>query len=324
MEYFEASGAILHMLLQQISPNIPHLGRTLAHHAILCGNARAFGVLLSCGADIELPVETTKQTDIYPIHFAARLGLATILSLLIKAGCNLNSKTGSGETALMICARNKQLECLKLLTSAGADFGLTNTSGQCASSIAGTMQWTHGLQQAVLDVIQTGKIAQSSNFEKFSSLLFATQANDVEALQKLIKQPVIDLNQRDESRFSAVMVAAAGGHVEAFRLLVNAGADVEIQNKYGETAITLAEANQNSDAFKKVLTEYAYAKGNQNSSGSSALHRAAQIGDLDSARALINEERDIDVLDCDGYTPLMLAARAGDGSMCELLISSGG
>ncbi|CAI9779387.1 unnamed protein product [Fraxinus pennsylvanica] len=323
VEYFEASGAILRMLLQQISPNIPHLGRTLVHHAILCGNARAFGVLLSCGADIELPVETIKQTDFYPIHFAARLGLSTILGLLIKAGCNLNSKTGSGETALMICARNKQEECLRLLTSAGADFGLTNTSGQCARSIAGTMLWTLGFQQAVLDVIQTGKIVQSSNSEIFSSLLFATQANDIASLQKLIKQPDIDLNQRDENEFSAVMVAAAGGHVEAFRLLVNAGADVEIQNKYGETAISLAEVNQNSDAFKKVLTEYAYAKGNQNTRGSSALHRAARIGDLDLARALINEERDIDVLDCDGYTPLMLAAKAGDGSMCELLISSG-
>ncbi|KAL2487867.1 Ankyrin repeat-containing domain [Forsythia ovata] len=44
VEYFEASGAILCMLLQQISPNIPHLGRTHVHHAILCGNARAFGM----------------------------------------------------------------------------------------------------------------------------------------------------------------------------------------------------------------------------------------------------------------------------------------
>ncbi|KAL2487866.1 Ankyrin repeat-containing domain [Forsythia ovata] len=197
----------------------------------------------------------------------------------------------------MICARNKQEECLKLLASAGADFGLTNMSAQCARSIAGSMRWKLGFQQAVLDVIQTGKIAESSNSEIFSSLLFSTRENDIEALKKLIKQPAIDFNQRDESRFSAVMVTAAGGHVEAFRLLVNAGADVEIQNKYGETAISLADANQNSDAFKKVLTEYAYAKGNHNSSGSSALHRAARIGELDLAWASINEERDIDVLD---------------------------
>ncbi|KAL2543565.1 Ankyrin repeat-containing domain [Forsythia ovata] len=141
-----ASGAILRTLLQQISADIPHLRRTLVHHAILCGNARAFGVLLSCGADIELPVETTKQTDFYPIHFATRLGLATILGRLIKAGINLNSKTGSGKTALMICAMNKHEECLKLLASAGADFGLTNMSAQCDRSIAGSMRWNSSKQ----------------------------------------------------------------------------------------------------------------------------------------------------------------------------------
>ncbi|KAI3452611.1 hypothetical protein Pfo_009275 [Paulownia fortunei] len=323
VEYFEASGFILRMLLQYLSPNIPHLGRTIIHHAILCGNARAFEVLLSCRADIEFPVETTQHTDYRPIHLAARLGLATILRLLINAGCNLNSRTGSGETALMICARHKQEECLKLLASAGSDFGWSNMSNQCAMSIAGSVRWTLGFQQAVLDMIRAGKIARSSNPEIFSSLLFVTRANDVEALKKLIKQPDMNLNEKDESGFSAVMVAAAAGHVETFRLLVNAGADVETHNKYGETAISLAQANQNSDAFAKVLSAYVYTKGNSNCSGSSALHRAARLSNLDLVRELANEGYDVNVLDCDGYTPLMLAARSGDGSMCELLISCG-
>ncbi|KAA8533282.1 hypothetical protein F0562_033185 [Nyssa sinensis] len=47
VEYFEATGAILRMLLQHLSPNIPHFGRTIIHHAILCGNDRAVDVLLS-------------------------------------------------------------------------------------------------------------------------------------------------------------------------------------------------------------------------------------------------------------------------------------
>ncbi|KAK4423933.1 Ankyrin repeat and SAM domain-containing protein 6 [Sesamum alatum] len=323
VEYFEASGVILRMLLKHLSPNIPHLGRAIIHHAILCGNARAFEVLLSCGADIEFPVETTKQIDLRPIHLAARLGLPTILRLLINAGCNLNSRTGSGETALMICARHKQEECLKLLASAGADFGLTNMSGQCAMSIAGSMRWTLGFQQAVVDVIRAGKIAQSSNAEVFSSLLFVTRANDVEALKKLLEKPDLNLNEKDESGFSAVMVAAAGGHVEPFRLLVNAGADVDTCNKYGETALSLAEANENRDSFAKVLSAYAYAKGKSNSNRLSALHHAARLGNHDLVRELTNEGCDVNILDSDGYTPLMLAARSGDGSMCELLISCG-
>ncbi|KAE8667218.1 51 kDa subunit of complex I [Hibiscus syriacus] len=41
VEYFEVSGSILRLLLQRLSPNNLHCGRTLIHHAILCNNALA-------------------------------------------------------------------------------------------------------------------------------------------------------------------------------------------------------------------------------------------------------------------------------------------
>ncbi|KAL8532793.1 hypothetical protein ACS0TY_009122 [Phlomoides rotata] len=323
VEYFEATGSILRMLLHHLSPNIPHFGRTIVHHAILCGNSRALEVLLSCGADIEFPIQTSQHTDIRPVHLASRLGLATILGLLIGAGCNLNSRTGSGDTALMICARYKQEECLKLLASSGSDFGLCNTSGESAASIATLVRWTRSFQRAVLDVIQAGKVAKSSNSEVFSSLVFVTRANDVEALIKILKQPNLNLDEKDENGFSAAMVAAAAGNVEAFRQLINAGADMETQNKYGETTISIAEASQNSDAFAKILSSYAYEKKTTISCGSYPLHHAVRLNNIDSVRKLVNNGHDVNILDSEGYTPLMLAAKSCDGDMCELLISCG-
>ncbi|KAL3644446.1 hypothetical protein CASFOL_009626 [Castilleja foliolosa] len=254
VEYFESSGAILRTLLHHNSPNTPHLGRTIIHHAILCRNPRAFDALLSCGADIESQVETTNQhANFRALHLAARFGLVAIVRLLISSGCNLNSKTGSDETALMICTRYKHEECLKLLTSAGSDLGLINMSNQSAMWIAESDRWALGFQRAVLDVIRAGRIVKSSNLEIFSPLLFVARANDVDALRKLIKQPNLDINEKDENGFTAVMVAAAGGHEETFRMLVSAGANLEIQNNYGETAITLA---QNNDGFA-ILDELA-------------------------------------------------------------------
>ncbi|KAL6505441.1 hypothetical protein OROHE_022820 [Orobanche hederae] len=317
VEYFEASGAILRLLLHHLSPNTPHLGRTIIHHAILCRNPRAFDVLSTCGADIEFPVETTQHANFRSIHLAARLGLAIVLRLLIN--CTLNSRTGLGDTALMICARHKHEDCFKLLASAGSDFGLLNTSNQCAMSVAGSVRWTHGFQRAVLDVIRAGKTVRSSNPEIFSPLSFVTRSNDVEALKKLIKQPKMDIDERDENGFTAVMIAAAVGNVDTFKLLVHAGADLEIQNKHGESGITLAEKKENTDAFTKILSAYAYT----NRSKSSAIHRATRLGDLVLVRELVDEGCDVNALDGDGYTPLMLAAMSGDAKMCELLISSG-
>ncbi|KAK6280404.1 hypothetical protein POUND7_020671 [Theobroma cacao] len=322
VEYFEGSGAILRMLLQHLTLDTPHYGRTVLHHAILCGNAAAVKVLLNCGANVESPVKTMK-TEFRPIHMAARLGLSATLQSLIDSGCDLNSKTDIGDTALMVCAKYRHEECLKVLTRAGADFGLVNVSGQSAISIAESNRWSLGFQQAVLDVIKVGKIPKSSNVSVFSPLMFVAQAGDADALKALIERREVDLDYQDDNGFSAVMVAALKGHVEAFRLLVYAGADVKLCNKSGETAITLSELNQNRDLFEKVMLDFALEKGNRNAGGFYALHCAARHGDLDAVKLLKSRGYDVNVPDGDGYTPLMLAAREGHGSMCELLISHG-
>ncbi|TYI30436.1 hypothetical protein ES332_A05G387600v1 [Gossypium tomentosum] len=322
VEYFEDSGAILRMLLQHLPLETLHHGRTLLHHAILCCNAGAVKVLLDCGANVECPVKTLK-TEFCPIHMAARLGLSAALQSLIDAGCDLNSKTDSGDTALMVCAKFKHEECVEVLTMAGADFGLVNVCGQSAGSIARSNQWSLSFQQAVLDAIKVGKIPKSSNVSVFSPLMFVAQAGDVQALKALIGSGEANIDYQDDKGFSAVMVAALKGHVEAFRLLVYAGADVKLLNKSGETAFTLSELNQNRHLFEKVMLEFALEKGNRNAGGFYALHCAARHGVLDAVQLLTSRGYDVNVPDGNGYTPLMLAAREGHGSMCELLISDG-
>ncbi|XVF85219.1 hypothetical protein PTKIN_Ptkin17bG0100300 [Pterospermum kingtungense] len=322
VEYFEASGAILRMLLRYLSPNTVHYGRTLIHHAILCNNAVAVEVLLSCGADVEFPVKTTSKTELRPIHLAAKLGFAEVLHCLIAAGGDINSRTAFGDSALMICARYKRQECLKILASAGADFGLLNSAGQSAGSIAGLTKWNYGFQQAVVDVIQAGKTPQSSNPSVFSPLMFIIKANEIEAVKKLLERADIDLNEQDDDGYSALMMAASGGHVEAFRLLLCAGANIKLSNKYGETAITVLELNQNGDVFDELMLEYALAEAIA-PIGFYALHRAANRGDLNLVHILTSRGCDINAFDADGYTPLMLGARGGYGGVCELLISCG-
>ncbi|EXC31354.1 hypothetical protein L484_017635 [Morus notabilis] len=323
VEYFESSGAILRMLLQQLSLHSPHCGRTLLHHAILCGNAGAVSHLLSCGADVESPVKTTGGTMFRPIHMAGRLGYSAILQCLIDFGCDINSKTDIGDTALMICARYKQDDCLRVLAMAGADFGLINADGQSVSSISGSNMWFFGFQLAVVDVIKAGKLPRSSNLSVFSPLISVAQAGDTEALKALMSWEGFNVDYQDDNGFSAVMITALKGHVEAFRLLVYAGADVKLANESGETAITLSESNQNRDLFEKVMLEFALEKGNGNAGGFYALHYAARQGDSDAVKLLTGWGYDVNVPDGDGYTPLMLAAREGHSTICQLLISHG-
>ncbi|KAL5171208.1 Caskin-1 [Glycine soja] len=173
---------------------------------------------------------------------------------------------------------------------------MVNSSGHCAISIANCVQWTKVFQKAISDVIRAGKVVKSSNASRFSALLFVTRANDIEGLNKLIESKNIDLDEQNANGFSAAMIAAVGGNVEAFKLLLFAEADVtNLKNKGGNVSI---EVNP--------------------------LHRAACCRDMIIAhKKLLKEGYDVNAFDGQGHTPLMLAARGCHGEMCELLISYG-
>ncbi|CAI8589689.1 unnamed protein product [Vicia faba] len=329
VEYFESTGTILNMLLHHLSPNSFHMGRTLLHHTIICNNERALNVLLNNGVDTELALQTTEEeTNLYPIHMAARLGLCNILQCFINGNCNLDSQTKLGDTALMVCTRYKHEKCLRVLVSSGADLGIVNSFGHCATSTATSIHWTKEYQKAVLDIIRARKVVKSSNASRFSSLLFVTHANDIEALKKVVENRNINLDEQNESGFSAVMISASEGSVEAFKLLLHAGADVtNLKNKDGLTALDIIDLKQNGEDGHKVMFEYALKKGCLNISTlaeANTLHRAACYGDINMVEKLLKEGNyDVNGFDENGYTPLMLAARESNGEMCGLLISHG-
>lgn len=323
VEYFEESGTILRSLLRNMPLDATHHGRTLVHHAVLCGSVGALKVLLECGADVECPVRTARKTEFRSLHMAARLGLSTVLECLGDFGCDLDSTTETGETGLMICTRYRQEECLKVLLRYGADLALVNTTGQSAGSIARSNGWELGFQHAVLSMVRNGTVPKSSNMLIFSPLLFASRSGDVTALKTLIDKGA-DLDRQDEEGFSAIMLAAREGHVDAFRLLVFSGANVKLCSRHGDTALTLCARNHKCDLFEKALLEFALEQGNRCAGGSFyALHCAARQGDSKAVELLLSRGYDVNLPDRDGNTPLMLAAGEGRGPTCELLISHG-
>ncbi|WOG93498.1 hypothetical protein DCAR_0312783 [Daucus carota subsp. sativus] len=323
VEFFETSGTILRMLLQHLPLNTRHLGRSLLHHSILCGNTGAAKFILDAGAHIEAPIETFEKADLRPVHLASRVGSSTILQHIIDSGCDLNAPTDDGDTALIICVRYKQEDCLRVLAKAGADFGLVNLAGVSASSLAGSNQWYCGLQRALLDTVKAGRVLRSCKAYVFSPILFVARSGDVQALRAVFEHGEINLDEQDEKGFSAVMITAMEGHVEAFRLLVYAGADVKLSNKSGETAITLSKLSPNYDLLEKVMLEFTLERGNRSGGYFYALHYAARQGDLNAVNLLVGRGYNVNDFDGDGYTPLMWAAREGHTDMCELLIYHG-
>ncbi|XP_074566971.1 putative 26S proteasome regulatory subunit p28 [Curcuma longa] len=220
-------------------------------------------------------------------------------------------------------ARSYPTACLSagvILVSAGADLGLRSFSDDSATSAAASSNWSIGFRDAILGVIRA--VPRSSNPAIFSSITFAAHHGDVTSLEVLLRRPGIDIDEQDGIGYSPVMITVKEGHVEACRRLVFAGADMNLQNKDGETTIDLLQSKENRELFEQVLLEFTLERGE--TGHFHALHFAARRGDMAAVRLLTKRRgSDVNALDGEGYTPLMLAAREGHGGSCEALILAG-
>ena len=136
-------------------------------------------------------------------------------------------------------------------------------------------------------------------------------------------------------------VASHGGHLGVVKLLLRRGVDVDMLNKTNETAADLASENDKTEVAK-FIAEYK-ADGNiRNKVRSStldtaqdradeigtdnenvSLHTAAEEGNIDIVRLLIERGAEVDSRDDAGHTPLHEASRSGHVEVARALIDYG-
>jgi ankyrin repeat protein len=60
------------------------------------------------------------------------------------------------------------------------------------------------------------------------------------------------VNVQNKDKWTALMLAAAKGHVGVVRLLVEAKADLNVQDKRGRTALTVAIRSRSNEVAKML------------------------------------------------------------------------
>jgi ankyrin repeat protein len=153
----------------------------------------------------------------------------------------------------------------------------------------------------------------------------------VASVENLLRQGA-DPNARNEHGWTALICAAAGGSVEAVKLLVGKGADVNATatGGYGETALMRAAWVGSYDVCKFLIEKRAKINARDND-GLTVLMWAAVLGHHEKTWALFieryakkggNVKGLIEAADKDGKTALMHAACSRDTSEYKALISA--
>ena len=260
-------------------------------------------------------------------------------ALVEEANAELNIFDSEGYSALWYGVMSGNIEITKLLLDTGAAGSYLNKEG--LSEIAWAQQ--QGDDDMVALFIDAGaqlpetskeelKIEEQPNRQvesvleesKSNPLFEAIKESNAAQLKELLENGA-DIELRDGSGNTALICAAAGFTSACLELLLQAGATVNVQNKFGTTALINAVREHYGDIEKVSALLKAGADANVvDSKGHSLIYWAIFGANEDVSLALIQAGVDVNIVNEGGVSTLMQAIEKGYiPEIVEMLLNAG-
>ncbi|MFP3021113.1 MAG: ankyrin repeat domain-containing protein [Wolbachia sp.] len=142
----------------------------------------------------------------------------------------------------------------------------------------------------------------------------AAENNDKEIIELFLMKGA-SINEADRNGETPLHLASWGGHLDVLQYLINSGANVDTKDNSGKTSLDIAR-----DKGHNNVVEYLQ---QTQSSLNRQLLAAVQGGGFNEAKGLIAKGANIDTKDEDGSTLLYSAAEIGDLDRIRFLLDNG-
>ncbi|KAI9879865.1 MAG: hypothetical protein M1830_006717 [Pleopsidium flavum] len=301
-------------------------------------------VLLEAGADPNVRQSWAGDpTLLQSCHFHSGHSFE-ILQLLLEKGANIEARNYQGRTAIIQAAKHGNREIVRLLIGKGADVAVKdNEVGRTA------LQWAilYGHEAVVCLLRDRAPVSDEvkKQWRTLTRLYRATldDADDISEIladsiwpllrisqdllrlhcpaargnarvAKLLLDMGADVDVRDEDGKTALSIAAGSGSEEVVGLLLSHGANVDAEDSFGETPLINAAVSGHTAVVQMLLEGGAnleiQSKERGRSAGGTALLEAVTRYDKNEAviQLLLERGADIEAVDTQGRTPLIRAA----------------
>jgi len=156
------------------------------------------------------------------------------------------------------------------------------------------------------------------------ALHWATSVGSKELVEFLLSQSGVEIDARDDTNFTPLIIAAAAGRIEIVKLLLGKGADINAKNTGGHSALQYAASKNHVEIVELLITHHADPN-IADEMNATPLHRAASLGNSQALALLLEkcERIQINARDSVGNTPLHLACEEDRLKEAELLVAHG-
>ena len=205
------------------------------------------------GADVNFK----DDNGVWFILVAAENGNVRMVNLLLEKGVDVNVTDHYNNTALLTAVKNGKQDVVKLLLEKGADINKANNDGE--TILMGAIN--HGREEVIEILLAYDKEgvrvdvnARNNNGE--TALIRAVENGDSEIVLMLV-DALADMDIPDNYGNTPLIRASMIGE-QLFDFLLDLGANVNAQNNDGDTALIIASRRGHYDIVEMLLTDNSY------------------------------------------------------------------
>lgn len=219
---------------------------------------------LKLGIDVESDIfnspNITRKTN--ALLYSCRSGLNESIKVLLDHGADVNSRTFSKSTPLMMACANKSttIDTIKLLIKCGADIS-NNSTNRCDALYFAVRYHKIEIIKFLIDLgADINKVSQGSTH--CSLLNMAISYSSLDTITLLLENN-INTNTEDNNKKTPLMLTVANRpcQLNKLKLLLDHGVDVNYQNQNSDTVLTWLLMYRINDKYTtckivKLLVEY--------------------------------------------------------------------
>lgn len=265
----------------------------------------------------EPEVEGQMQLDNMLLEACKNNKKSVAQAFLKRGGIDVNKRDEAGNTPLIYACMKNARDLVKMLLEKDADVNLGNQRDRTPLHFAAEA----GSPEIIALLVGAGADVNCTDMGGSTPLMAMAQNGRTDAALKFIQNPEVDISLKDNDNHMAIDYATSYGLRELVKALSRT--EEEHTDAYGNTTLHHACWNEQGEVVKILLEKEKDNVNKVNDDGESPLMLAVKRSNLVITQMLLSAGAQPGQADLNGIMPLHIAAGNGDLFVAKSLIAAG-